>query len=57
VSGILSEPAARFGHVAAAVNGKLYLWGGLRRDLPKIHDGPSKTKLTSVVDVLDPQVY
>ena len=56
--GVLScyEPAPRYGHVAAAVDGKLYLWGGLRRDLPEIHDGPAKTAITSVVDVLDPQV-
>ena len=51
-----SEPAARYAHVAAAVNGKLYMWGGMRRDLPEIHDDSSKATLTSVVDVLDPQV-
>ena len=50
------EPAARFGHVAAAVGYKLYVWGGSRRDLPAVHDGPAKTTLTSVVDVLDLQV-
>ena len=57
VSGLLYEPSARFGHVAAAVNGKLYLWGGMRSYLSAIHDGPSKTTLMSVVDVLDPQVF
>ena len=50
------EPAPRYGHVAAAVEGKLYVWGGKRRDLPAVHDGPAKTGITSVVDVLDPQV-
>ena len=48
------EPDARNGQVAAAVNGKLYLWGGLRRHLPK--DGPDKNALMSVVDILDLQV-
>ena len=57
MSGLLSEPATRYGHVAAAVNGKLYLWGGMRRDFPEIHSGSSKTALTTVVDILDPQVY
>ena len=52
----LIEPAPRFGHVAAAVEQKLYLWGGMRRDLPAVHYGPTKTALTSVVDVLDLQV-
>ena len=50
------EPAPRYGHVAAAVENKFYVWGGFRRDLPDIHDGPAKVAITSVVDVLDPQV-
>ena len=50
------EPALRYAHVAAAVKGKLYVWGGMRRDWPEIHDDPTKTAITSVVDVLDPQV-
>ena len=50
------EPAPRYGHVAAAVEGKLMLWGGLKRDGPFVHDGPTKTAFTSVVDVLDTQV-
>ena len=54
--GVVYEPAPRWGHVAAAVDGKLYLWGGTRRDLPAIHNDPQKTAITSVVDVLDPQV-
>ena len=54
---LLHEPVARYGHIAAVVNSKLHLWGGLRRDLNEIHDGPDKTAFTSVVDILDPQVY
>ena len=45
-----------YGHVAAAVDGKLYLWGGLRRDSPIVHDGAAKTKFTSVLNVLDLEV-
>ena len=50
------EPVPRYGHVAAAIEGKLYLWGGMRRDFPAVHDSPERTTLTSVVDVLDLQV-
>ena len=50
------EPAPRYGHLAAAVEGKLVLWGGFRKDWPFVHDGPAKTAFTSVVDVLDIQV-
>ena len=50
------EPAPRYGHLAAAVDRKLYVWGGLRRDLPAVHDDPTKKALTSVVDILDLQV-
>ena len=50
------EPAARWGHLAAAVEHNLYLWGGWRRDIPAVHDGPTKTSHTSVVDILDLQV-
>ena len=50
------EPEARYGHVAAAVEGKLYVWGGIRRDSPFVHDGPEKIAITAMVDVLDPQV-
>ena len=50
------EPAPRHGHVAAAVEGKFYVWGGIRRDWPEVHDGPTRTAFTSVVDVLDIQV-
>ena len=50
------EPAPRRGHLAAAVEQKLYLWEGLRKELPAVHDGPEKATLTSVVDVLDLQV-
>ena len=50
------EPAPRYAHVAATVEGRLYVWGGMRRDWPLVHDGPQKTAITSVVDVLDPQV-
>ena len=50
------ELVPRWAHVAAAVEGKLYVWGGRRRAFPAVHDGPTKTAITSTVDVLDPQV-
>ena len=50
------EPPPRYAHVAAAVEDKLYVWGGTKRDWPFVHDGPAKTAITSVVDVLDLQV-
>ena len=50
------EPAPRRGHVATAVEGKLYVWGGITRDWPYVHHGPTKTAFASVVDVLDIQV-
>ena len=50
------EPIPRFAHVAAAVENELYVWGGIRRDWPFVHDGPAKTAITSLVDVLDLQV-
>ena len=53
---VFYEPPPRYGHVAGAVENKLYVWGGMRRDSPSVHDGPSKRALTSVVDVLDLQV-
>ena len=53
---VCNEPAPRYAHVAAVVEGKFYVWGGSRKDLPEIHDGPAKTAITSVVDVLDLQV-
>ena len=53
----LYNPPARCGHVAVPVEDKLYVWGGLTRDLPEIHDGPAKTDFTSVLDVLDLQVF
>ena len=54
-SDLCYEPG-RLGHVAAAVEGKLYVWGGMGRDSSALHDGLEKTAITSVVDVLDLQV-
>ena len=49
-------PAARYSHVAVEIDSKLYVWGGWRKDTPRIHNGREKTALTSTVDVLDLQV-
>ena len=50
------EPAARFGHVAAAVEDKVYVWGGRRGDAGVSHDGPDKTDIILKVDILDVKV-
>ena len=49
-------PVARYSHVAVDIDSKLYVWGGWRKDTPRIHSGEKKTDLTSIVDVLDLQV-
>ena len=49
-------PAARYSHVAVDIDSKLYVWGGWRKDTPRIHSGQEKTAITSIVDVLDLQV-
>ena len=46
---------ARFGHVAAAVEDKVYVWGGYR-GLKVSHDGPGKSSITLKVDILDVKV-
>ena len=48
------EPAARLGHVAAAVEEKVYVWGGWNRSIS--HDGPDKTHIIHKVDILDVKV-
>ena len=51
------EPTARCAHVAAAVENKVYVWGGLfgrQKDIS--HDGPDKTEVILKVDILDVKV-
>ena len=49
--------SARYGHVAAGVEGKVYVWGGRRRYYDRIsHDGPDKAKFIFSVDILDVKV-
>ena len=51
------EPAARYGHVAAAVEDKVYVWGGwVGYQLPVSHDGPDKTNIILKVNILDVKV-
>ena len=52
----MAEPSASYGHVAASVEGKVYVWGGLRRYGKVSHDGPNKAKLIFSVDILDVKV-
>ena len=51
----MAEPSARYGHVAAGVEGKVYVWGG-RREYNVSHDGPDKTEIISSVDILNVKV-
>ena len=48
--------AARWGHVAAGVEGKVYVWGGRRRYNKVSHDGPDKTEIIFSVNILDVKV-
>ena len=50
------EPAARQGHVAAAVEDKVYVWGGHNGYTEVSHDGPDKTTIILTVDILDVKV-
>ena len=56
------EPIVRWdrlcwGHVAAAVEDKVYVWGGCRNIFPPVsHDGPDKTDIILKVDILDVKV-
>ena len=50
------ETTARYGHVAAGVEGKVYVWGGFRRHGQVSHDGPDKAEIIFSVDVLDVKV-
>ena len=50
------EPAARWGHVAAAVQDKVYVWGGRSGYTVVSHDGPDKTAIILTVDILDMKV-
>ena len=52
----MAEPSGRYGHVAAGVEGKVYVWGGRRRYDKLSHDGPDKAKLIFSVDILDVKV-
>ena len=51
----MAEPSARWGHVAAGVEGKVYVWGG-RRGRKLSHDGPDKAEIICTVDILDVKV-
>ena len=52
----MAEPSARFGHVAAGVEGKVYVWGDRRSYQEVSHDGPDKAELIFSVDILDVKV-
>ena len=42
-----------FDHSAPVVGESLFVWGGTRPDLPRVHDSPQKKRLLSTIDRLD----
>ena len=52
----MAELSAHWGHVAAGVQGKIYVWSG-RRDYDRVsHDGPDKAEIIFGVHILDVKV-
>ena len=56
MAGNIYVPEVRHGHVAAAVEDKVYVWGGRIGYTKVSHDGPDKTDFTLKVDILDVKV-
>ena len=56
MAGKYHEPVVRRGHVAAAVEDKVYVWGGRIGYTKVSHDGPDKTDIILKVDILDVKV-
>ena len=52
----VAEPSPRYGHVAAGVEGKVYVWGGTRGYQEVSHDGPDKAEIIFSVVILDVKV-
>ena len=51
----MADPS-RWGHVAASVDGKVYVWGGQSGYDSVSHDGPDKAEIIFGVDILDVKV-
>ena len=52
----MADPS-RWGHVAAGVEGKVYVWGGRQSRHGRFsHDGPDKVEIVFSVDILDVKV-
>ena len=47
------EPAARYSHSTAVINNQLYLWGGLQKRMPGVHDNVEKRQFFSCVEAFD----
>ena len=45
------EPAPRSVHKTVVIGGNLYMWAGLMKGLPAVHDSPEKRAVVSSVDV------
>ena len=47
----VDEPAERWGHSMVFIDEKVYVWGGVQPDLPRVHTSAEKQLMTSYVDV------
>ena len=45
------EPTPRSGHKTVVIGGNLYMWAGLVKGLPGVHDSPEKRAIVLSVDV------
>ena len=43
----------RTNHSTILVRNNLYCWGGIQKDLPLVHDGEDKRKITSTVNIFE----
>ena len=44
-------------HSSILVRKKIYCWGGGQKDLPLVHDGDDKRKITSTVDIFQLETF
>ena len=48
---IVYQPVERYAHSTVQVGDYLYMWGGVQRDLPRVHNNEKKKSFCSVVEV------
>ena len=47
------QPVGTAWHTSVLVENKLYVWAGLRDDIPRVHSSEAKLRATSYVDVFE----